>query len=104
MSLIKKLAALGAAAEAARRYARSNPDKARELTEKAARFADHQTKGRYSQQIQQAKNALANAGGFASPPGAAANPLGTNPPPVSGQAEVVSPPSPGPRPTPYKRG
>jgi hypothetical protein len=101
MSLIKKLAALGAAAEAARRYARSNPDKARELTEKAARFADHQTKGRYSQQIQQAKNALANAGGFAAPPGAGANPLGTNPP-VPGQAEVVSPPS--PRPTPYKRG
>lgn len=108
MSMIRKLAALGAAAEAARRYARSNPDKARELTEKAARFADHQTKGRYSRQISQAKNALANAGGFAATPGAAptsdaVSATGAVPPPVAGQAEVVPPPAQTPRPTPYKR-
>jgi len=43
MSLFRKLAALGVAAEAARRYAQKNPEKARELTEKAASFGDQRT-------------------------------------------------------------
>jgi hypothetical protein len=94
MSLFKKLAVLGAAAEAARRYARSNPEKAREFTEKAAKFADHQTKGRYSAHINQAKSTLANVGGFAESPDR-----------VVAEAEVIEPVYPAaPRPTPYKRG
>ncbi|WP_037066242.1 antitoxin [Pseudonocardia acaciae] len=64
MSLFRKLAVLGAAAEFARRYARKNPEKARELTEKAARFADQQTKGKYHGQIESARNKIADAGGF----------------------------------------
>jgi antitoxin protein of toxin-antitoxin system len=95
MSLLRKLAVLGAAAEAARRYAKQNPDKARELTEKAARFADQQTKGRYHQHIETARRALANAGGFSEPDQAAAQP------PLAATAEVINPT---PRPTPYKRG
>ena len=91
MSLMKKVAVLGVAAEAARRFAKQNPDKARELTEKVARFADDQTKGRFSQQIEEAKQALASAGGFAEQRPAAE-------PPVTAKAEVLSP-----RPTPYKR-
>jgi hypothetical protein len=98
MSLIKKLAVLGVAAEAARRYAQKNPDKAREYTAKAAEFANAQTKGRYSGQIEQARQALANAGGFGERTGAQ--------PPVPATAEVIDPAPAGaaPRPTPYKRG
>jgi hypothetical protein len=91
MSLFKKLAVLGAAAEAARRYAQKNPDKAREFTEKAARFADERTKGKYSSHINQAKSTLANVGGFAEAPGR-----------VVAEAEVIQPAA--PKPTPYKRG
>jgi hypothetical protein len=118
MSLMKKLAVLGAAAEAARRYAQKNPDKARELADKAARFADHQTKGRYSGQINQAQRKLADLGGFAdqadlAAPAAPAAPAGsttppapvTPPAPATGPAPLaqaeVAPPT---RPTPYKRG
>ncbi|WP_064742917.1 antitoxin [Pseudonocardia spinosispora] len=94
MSLIKKLAVLGAAAEAARRYAQKNPDKAREFADKAAQFADQRTKGKYSNQIDSAKRKLADVGGFSE-----------QPPPVQATA-VIDPvtPSGAPRPTPYKRG
>jgi hypothetical protein len=65
MSLIKKLAVIGVVAEAARRYAQSNPEKARELADKAAQFADQLTKGKYSENIEQVKRVVANLGGFA---------------------------------------
>lgn len=93
MSLVKRLAVLGAAAEAARRYAQKNPEKARGFAEKAAQFADERTKGKYSNQIDSAKRKLADVGGFAE-----------QPPPVQATA-VVDPiaPASGPRPTPYKR-
>lgn len=67
--MFRKLAVLGAAAEAARRFARNNPEKARELTNKAAAFADKQTKGKYRGQIESVKRSVANAGGFGDPSG-----------------------------------
>ncbi|MDT7586232.1 MAG: hypothetical protein QOC67_4054 [Pseudonocardiales bacterium] len=93
MSLIRKLAALGVAAEAARRYAQKNPQKARELTEKAASFADQRTGGKYHGQIESARRKLADLGGYAAPE-----------PPLTAQA-VITPAEPRPAPpTPYKRG
>ena len=38
----------------AQRYAQQNPDKVRGLADKAARFADKQTKGKYRSQIDNA--------------------------------------------------
>ncbi len=38
----------------AQRYAQQNPDKIRDITDKAARFADKRTKGKYRSQIDNA--------------------------------------------------
>jgi hypothetical protein len=98
MPLIRRLAALGAAAEAARRYARNNPEKARQYTDRAARFANERTKGRYQGQINAVTRKLAELGGFAEP---------TQPGPNSPNTVVTQVPptqsSQSPRPTPYKR-
>lgn len=51
MAKIRNLAALAAAVEAGRRYARSNPEKAGRYVDQAAAFLDKQTKGKYSGQI-----------------------------------------------------
>lgn len=51
MPKIKNLAALAAAVEAGRRYARNNPEKAGKYVDQAAAFVDKQTKGKYSGQI-----------------------------------------------------
>lgn len=51
MPKIKNLAALAAAVEAGRRYARNNPEKAGRYVDQAAAFVDKQTKGKYSGQI-----------------------------------------------------
>lgn len=51
MGLVKRLAALAAVAEVARRFAHKNPDKASQLVDSAAAFLDKQTKGKYSAQI-----------------------------------------------------
>ena len=67
MALLRRLAALGAAAEAARRYAQKNPDKVRELAGKAAKFADEQTKGRYTGQIDAAVRKAAEVAGVSAP-------------------------------------
>lgn len=114
MKLIRKLAALGVAAEAARRYAQKNPEQVRKLTDKAATFADQKTKGKYHGQIDSLKRTLAELGGYAAPAAA-----GGPEPPVTAQAEVTSTKpavadqaaateSAGPRaadrPTPYQRG
>jgi hypothetical protein len=104
MSLLKRLVVVGAAAEAARRFARNNPEKARQLVDKAAQFADQQTKGKYSQQIDSAKRMLADLGGFAGSgavsvrAGAVAGPGITMGQLAGGVASA------GARPTPYKRG
>lgn len=47
----RKIAALGAAADAARRFARKDPQKTQSYLDKAAGFADRQTKGKYTSQI-----------------------------------------------------
>jgi len=51
MPKLKTLAALAAAVEAGRRYARKNPDQAGKYVDQAAAFVDKQTKGKYSGQI-----------------------------------------------------
>ncbi|WP_308194618.1 antitoxin [Pseudonocardia kujensis] len=50
--MIRKLGVLAGAAEAARRYARKNPEQAGKFLDQAAQFVDKQTKGKYSGQIQ----------------------------------------------------
>jgi antitoxin protein of toxin-antitoxin system len=92
--MFRKLAVLGAAAEAARRFARNNPEKARELTEKAAAFADKQTKGRYKGQIDSVKRSVANAGGFGDPGGNHYGPTAHDPyqqPPAQPPAQQPKP-------------
>jgi MT0933-like antitoxin protein len=51
MAMLRKLAVLAGAAEAARRYAKKNPEQAAKFLDQAALFVDKQTKGRYSGQI-----------------------------------------------------
>lgn len=62
--LFKKLGALAGAAEAARRYAKKNPDKAGKFVDQAAQFVDKQTKGKYSGQIQGAAQKAKGAAGI----------------------------------------
>ena len=64
MATLKKLAALAAAAEAARRYARKNPDKAGKLVDQAAGFVDKQTKGKYKRHIDGAARTAKSAAGI----------------------------------------
>jgi hypothetical protein len=49
--LFRKVVVLAGAAEAARRYARKNPEKVSRMAENAGRFVDKQTKGKYRAQI-----------------------------------------------------
>jgi hypothetical protein len=107
MPIMRKLAVLGVAAEAARRYARKNPDKAREITDKAASFVDQRTHGRFTGQIGSVKRQLAEYVGYAAPEpvtGATvitpAEPLSTpSTAPTAAPAEATRPTPP----TPYKR-
>ena len=64
MPKIRNLAALAAAVEAGRRYARSNPDKAGRYVDQAAAFVDKQTKGKYSGQIDGVVGKVKNAAGL----------------------------------------
>lgn len=68
MTLFRRLATLTAAAEAARRYARSNPDKASKYLDQAAAFVDKQTKGRYRTQIDGATKKAKGVAGIPAPP------------------------------------
>lgn len=52
--LFRKLTMLAGAAEAARRYARKNPEKVARVADKAGKFVDRQTKGKYHHQIENA--------------------------------------------------
>ncbi|NMH98960.1 antitoxin [Pseudonocardia acidicola] len=67
MPLFRKLATLAGAAEAARRYAKKNPDKAARFVDQAAQFVDKQTKGRYSGQIDGAARKVKDAAGAGRP-------------------------------------
>ena len=64
MPKIKNLAALAAAVEAARRYARSNPDKAAKYLDQAAAFLDKQTKGKYSGHVSGVVGKVKSAAGL----------------------------------------
>lgn len=68
MPLFKKLATLATAAEAARRYAKSNPDKAGKFVDQAAAFVNKQTKGKYAGQIDGAVRKAKGAAGLAQGP------------------------------------
>ncbi|HEY2766123.1 MAG TPA: antitoxin [Pseudonocardiaceae bacterium] len=59
--MIRKLAALAGVAEAARRYARKNPDKVSKFAEQAGHFVDQRTKGRYRSKIDGAVRNVKNA-------------------------------------------
>lgn len=94
MALLRKLTALAGAAEAARRYARSHPDQAGKMLDKAAQFVDTQTKGKYTNQISGATRKAKDAAGIPQPgygygaPGTTqpvpGSPAAGNPPQVSG--------------------
>ena len=64
MPKIKNLAALAAAVEAGRRYARSNPEKTGRYVDQAAAFVDKQTKGKYSGQIDGVVDKVKGAAGL----------------------------------------
>ena len=63
MPKLKTLAALAAAVEAGRRYARKNPDQAGKYVDQAAAFVDKQTKGKYSGQIHGVVGKVKSVGG-----------------------------------------
>jgi MT0933-like antitoxin protein len=69
MPLLKRLAVLVTAAEAARRYAKSNPDQAARIVDQAAQFVDKQTKGKYSGQIKGAADKAKGLAGIRQTPG-----------------------------------
>lgn len=56
-----KLAVLAGAVEAARRYAKENPDKVSKAAGQAGRFVDQRTNGKYSSQIQGAVRKVQDA-------------------------------------------
>ncbi len=70
MAMLRKLAVLGAAAAAAGRYAKQNPEKVNQMAEQAARFIDTRTNGKYHQQIDSTLQKVRKAnGGHHGPPG-----------------------------------
>jgi hypothetical protein len=68
MPKMKNLAALAAAVQAGRRYARNNPDKAGKYVDQAAAFVDKQTKGKYSGQIDGVVTKVKGAAGLPQSP------------------------------------
>jgi len=67
MAMMRKLAMLAAAAEAARRYAKKNPAQASKYVDQAADFVDKQTKGKYHGQINGAAQKAKSAAGINRP-------------------------------------
>jgi dienelactone hydrolase len=51
MALMRRVATLGAAVAAVRRYARQNPEKVNRYADQAASWVDRRTHGRYRRQI-----------------------------------------------------
>ena len=82
MSMFRRLATIATAAEAARRYAKSNPDKAGRFVDQAAAFVDKQTKGRYRTQIDGAAKKAKGVAGIPAGPSHGAAP---GYPPANGQ-------------------
>ncbi|MGI5126444.1 Rv0909 family putative TA system antitoxin [Pseudonocardia sp. CA-107938] len=100
MPKLRNLAVLATAAEAARRYARSNPEQAGKYLDQAAAFIDKQTKGKFSDKITSATRSVKGVAGIPTTPSVApADPAKNGQlPPVS--AEQQTTPSPAPRPQP----
>jgi len=73
MPMMRRLAALATAVEAARRYAKKNPDKASKYVDQAVQFVDKQTKGKYTSQIHGAANKARGAAGLPANRGYEAN-------------------------------
>jgi MT0933-like antitoxin protein len=71
MAWIRRLATIATAAEAARRYAKKNPDQAAKYVDQAAAFVDKQTKGRYAAQIGGVAQKVKNVAGVSRGPGTA---------------------------------
>jgi hypothetical protein len=69
MPWMKKLATIATAAEAARRYAKKNPDQAAKYLDQAAAFLDKQTKGRYTAKIDGVTEKVKGAAGVRRTPG-----------------------------------
>ncbi|WP_308116941.1 antitoxin [Pseudonocardia sp. WMMC193] len=67
--MFRKLAVLAGAAEAARRYAQKNPDKASRYLDQAVEFVDKQTKGKYHGQIAGVADKAKGAAGIKRNPG-----------------------------------
>ena len=67
MAMLKKLAVLAAAAEAARRYAKKNPTQTAKYVDQAAGFVDKQTKGKYHGQINGAAQKAKSVAGVERP-------------------------------------
>ncbi|MPY98206.1 MAG: antitoxin [Actinophytocola sp.] len=66
MPFFRRLTAVTGAVEAARRYAKNNPEKVRQYTEKAGSFVDKRTKGKYHDKIDNAvRKVNKSAGGQA---------------------------------------
>lgn len=63
MPLLRRLTMVAGAAEAARRYARKNPDKINKFADQAGRFVDQRTKGKYSDKITNAVRKVHKATG-----------------------------------------
>ena len=93
MPLFRKLTALAGAAEAARRYARSHPDQAGNVLDKAAQFVDKQTKGKYTNQISGATRKAKDLAGIPQPGYGYGAPGTTTPAP--GRPALGNPPAPG---------
>ena len=67
MAKLGKLAVLAAAAAAAGRYAKKNPEQTAKFVDQAAQFVDKQTKGKYSGQITGAAQKAKSAAGIQHP-------------------------------------
>jgi MT0933-like antitoxin protein len=68
MPLLRKLATIAAAGEAARRYAKKNPDQAAKYLDQAAAFVDKQTKGKYTAKIDGVTQKVKGVAGVSSTP------------------------------------
>lgn len=95
MPLFKKLAVLATAAEAARRYAKSNPEKAGKYLDQAADFVNKQTKGKYAGQIKDVSQKAKDVAGIHEPPAPPAPPVT---PPAAPAPPVPPTPPAAPRP------
>ncbi len=63
MPFMRRITALTGAAEAARRYAKKNPEKVRKYSEKAGAFVDKRTKGKYHDKIDNAVRKINRSAG-----------------------------------------